>query len=170
MDLLGYIKDDPTIATSPKGIHAVVPAQPEKGLNPGALFALRNIKADEKLHRGNRLHPHYLVYLDTAGNVIADHTEVKYLLDLIRVGCRNRDEPAWEVCRVFNAATRDGAEMGEYSSLLTEAIGSMINVTEERDLDSLFSPGHTTALQQTITGLDDFELIAFLAIVEEPTE
>src|SRR5690606_31277880 len=36
MDLLGYLKDDPTIATSPKGIHAVVPAQPEKGLKPGA--------------------------------------------------------------------------------------------------------------------------------------
>jgi superfamily II DNA or RNA helicase len=170
MDLLGYLKDDPTIAASPMGIHAVVPAQPAKGLKPGALFALRNINADEVLHRGNRLHPYYLVYLDTEGNVIADHTEVKYLLDLIRAGCRNRDEPAWEVCRVFNAATRDGAEMGKYSSLLTEAIRSMIDVSEERDLDSLFSPGHTTALQQTISGLDDFELIAFLAIVEEPEE
>ena len=170
MDLLGYIKDDPTIATSPKGIHAVVPAQPEKGLKPGALFALRNINADEVLNRGNRLHPHYLVYLDTEGNVIADHTEVKYLLDLIRAGCRNHDEPAWEVCRVFNAATRDGAEMGKYSRLLTEAIRSMIDVTQERDIDSLFSPGRTTALQQTIAGLEDFELIAFLAIVEEPVE
>ena len=169
MDLLGYIKDDPTIATSPKGIHAVIPAQSEKGLKPGALFALRNINADEMLNRGNRLHPHYLVYLDTEGNVIADHTEVKYLLDLIRAGCRNRDEPAWEVCRVFNAATRDGAEMREYSDLLTAAIRSMIDVTEERDIDSLFSPGHTTALVQTIAGLDDFELIAFLAIVEEET-
>ncbi|MBX3089799.1 MAG: DEAD/DEAH box helicase family protein [Cryobacterium sp.] len=170
MDLLGYIKDDPTIVTSPKGIHAVVPAQPEKGLKPGALFALRNINADEMLNRGNRLHPHYLVYLDTEGNVIADHTEVKCLLDLIRAGCRNRDEPAWEVCRVFNAATQDGVVMDKYSSLLTGAIRTMIDVTEERDLDSLFSPGHTTALQQTIAGLDDFELIAFLAIVEEPAE
>ena len=42
----------------------------------------------------------------------------------------------------------------------------MIDVTEERDIDSLFTPGHTTALAQTISGLDDFELIAFLAIVE----
>ncbi len=46
----------------------------------------------------------------------------------------------------------------------------MIDVTEERDVDSLFSPGHTTALVQTIAGLDDFELIAFLAIVEEPAD
>ena len=170
MDLLGYIKEYGDLTGAPKGLHAVVPADPDRGLKPGALFALRNINADETLHRGNRLHPHYLVYLDTDGNVLADHTEVKYLLDLIRAGCRNRDEPAWEVCRVFNAATRDGANMGEYSSLLTEAIRSTIDLTEERDLDSLFSPGHTTALQQAITGLDDFELIAFLAIVEEPVE
>jgi hypothetical protein len=42
----------------------------------------------------------------------------------------------------------------------------MIDVTDERDLDSLFSDGPTTALTQAIGGLDDFELIAFLAIVE----
>lgn len=170
MDLLGYIKEYGDLAGTPKGLHAVVPAQPDKGLKPGALFVLRNINADENLNRGNRLHPHYLVYLDNQGHVIADHTEVKHLLDLIRAGCRNRDEPAWEVCRVFNAATRDGADMGQYSHLLTEAIRSMIDVTEERDVDSLFSPGRTTALAQTIAGLDDFELIAFLAIVEEPAD
>ncbi|WP_421732955.1 helicase-related protein [Cellulomonas sp.] len=168
MDLLGYIKEFGDLAGTPKGLHAVVPADRGKGLQPGALFVLRNINADERVNRGNRLHPHYLVYLDDQGEVIADHTEVKHLLDLIRAGCRNRDEPAWEVCRVFNLATREGAEMGQYSHLLTEAIRSMVDVTEERDVDSLFSPGHTTALAQTIAGLDDFELIAFLAIVDEP--
>ena len=170
MDLLGYVKEYGDLVGTPKGLHAVVPADPDRGLRPGALFALRNINADEHLNRGNRLHPHYLVYLDDQGQVIADHTEVKRLLDLIRVGCRNRDEPAWEVCRVFNATTGDGADMGQYSHLLTEAIRSMIHVTEERDVDSLFSPGRTTALVQTIAGLNDFELIAFLAIVEEPAD
>ena len=42
----------------------------------------------------------------------------------------------------------------------------MIDVTEERDIDSLFSDGHTTALTQAIAGLDDFELTAFIAIVD----
>ena len=170
MDLLGYIKEYGDLAGTPKGLHAVVPADRGKGLKPGALFALRNINADEHLNRGNRLHPHYLVYLDDEGHVIADHTEVKYLLDLVRAGCRNRDEPAWEVCRLFNEATGDGADMSQYSHLLTEAIRSMIDVTEERDVESLFSPGHTTALAQTIAGLDDFELIAFLAIVEDSAD
>ena len=171
MDLLGYIKEYGDLAAHPKGLHAVVPAQPEKGLKPGVLFALRNINADEHLNRGNRLHPHYLVYLDDQGNVIADHTEVKHLLDLIRAGCRSlRRAGRRGRAASSTRATSDGADMGQYSELLTEAIRSMIDVTEERDLDSLFSAGHTTALTQTITGLDDFELVAFLAIVDSPPE
>jgi hypothetical protein len=93
MDLLGYVKEYGDLAAAPKGLHAVVPAQPDKGLQPGVLFALRNVNA-VNINRGNRLHPHYLVYLDDDGNVIADHTEVKHLLDLIRAGCRGLDEPA----------------------------------------------------------------------------
>jgi hypothetical protein len=170
MDLLGYVKEHDDLGALPKGLHAVIPAQPERGLVPGVLFALRNVNPDDELNRGNRLHPHYLVYLDEAGRVVADHTEVKHLLDLVRSGCRTRDEPAWDVCRVFNAVTNDGAQMTAYSELLSAAIRSMIDVTEERDLDSLFTPGRTTALEQTISGLDDFELIAFLAIVESPPE
>jgi hypothetical protein len=40
----------------------------------------------------------------------------------------------------------------------------MIAVKEESDIDSLFSPGATTALVNSIRGLDDFELIAFLVV------
>ncbi len=54
--------------------------------------------------------------------------------------------------------------MGRYSDLLSSAIRSMIEVKEEKDIDSLFSGGRTTALTHTIKGLDDFELIAFLVI------
>lgn len=169
MDLLGYVKEFGDLTAAPKGLHAVVPSNPEIGLRPGVLFALRNINADPSINRGNRLHPHYLVYLDDDGKVIADHTEVKHLLDLIRSGCRPHDEPVTEVCQIFNQATNEGADMQRYSGLLTAAIRSMIDVTDEQDLDSLFSGGRTTALTQTIQGLDDFELIAFLAIVEPST-
>ncbi|MGO8609015.1 hypothetical protein ACC848_39300, partial [Rhizobium johnstonii] len=92
----------------------------------------------------NRLHPHYLVYVDDNGEVIADHTEAKRLLDLVRTGSRPYDEPVAEVTLIFNEATLEGSDMGKYSALLTDAIRSMIDVTEERDIDSLFSGGHTT--------------------------
>jgi hypothetical protein len=56
--------------------------------------------------------------------------------------------------------------MQVYSDLLGKAIRSMIEVKEEKDLDSLFTGGKTTALVNTISGLDDFELITFLVIQE----
>jgi SNF2 family DNA or RNA helicase len=175
MDLLGYIKENGDLAAVPKGLHAVVPADPSKGLKPGVIFALRSVNADDAQltgkagNRGSRLHPHYLVYLDDEGNVIADHTEAKHLLDLLRAGCRPYEEPITEVVHAFNMATRDGAQMSQYSSLLTDAIHSMIDVTEERDIDSLFTGGQTSALNQSISGLDDFELIAFVAVVDPST-
>lgn len=166
MDLLGYIREYGDLAAVPKGLHAVIPADTDSGLVPGAIFALRNVDANEKLNRGNRLHPHYLVYLDDQGQVVADHTEAKHLLDLLRAGCRPHEEPVPAVVSTFNAATGEGARMDVYSELLTEAIHSMISITEERDIDSLFTSGHTTALTQTISGLDDFELTAFIAVVD----
>jgi hypothetical protein len=56
--------------------------------------------------------------------------------------------------------------MEQCSALLSAAIRSMIEVKEEKDIDSLFSGGKTTALTQTIAGLDDFELIAFLVVLQ----
>jgi hypothetical protein len=166
MDLVAYVKEFGDLESAPKGLHAVVPANLAKGLRPGALFALRIVNADSALSRHNRLHPHYLIYVDDTGEVVADHMEAKRLLDLVRASCKGVNQPLAEVCRVFNKATDDGAEMGHYSRLLGDAIASMIAVNEERDIDSLFSPGGTTALRDAFAGLDDFELIAFLAIVD----
>jgi hypothetical protein len=169
MDLLAYLKEYGDLAASPKGLHAVVPADASKGLTPGVIFALRNVDESVTINLHNRLHPYYLVHVNDAGQVVTAHTEIKSLLDLVRASCGGRGEPVPEACRVFNEATSEGADMAHYSALLSDAIHSMIQVTEERDIDSLFTPGATTALTQTMSGLDDFELIAFLAIVDTST-
>ena len=147
-------------------MHAVVPARPEMGLRPGAIFTLRNRNAGISLNQHNRLHPYYLVYINREGEVIHDHTEVKRLLDLVRTCCKGQDKPIVDVCQRFNQETADGRRMQPYSDLLGKSIRSMIEVKEEKDLDSLFSGGKTTALTDTISGLDDFELISFLVIQE----
>jgi len=165
MDLLNHVKANPDISSAPNGMHAVVQSTPT--LPPGAIFALRNRNHAVNVNQHNRLHPYYLVYISDAGDIVANHMEAKKLLDLMRAACNGRSEPLAEICRLFNEETRDGREMGHYSALLTSAIRSMIELKEERDLDSLFSGGRTTALVDTIAGLDDFELIAFL-VVREP--
>ena len=53
-----------------------------------------------------------------------------------------------------------------YSDLLSRAIRSIADFKEEKDLDTLFTGPKTTALVDTIAGMDDFELIAFLVVQE----
>jgi len=164
MDLLNYVKENGDLAHIPNGLHAVVPAGAGLGLQAGVIFALRNIHDSVNVNQQNRLHPYYLVYISNEGEIIADHTEVKRLLDLVRTSCKGQSEPIQAVCKLFNERTDDGRKMDEHSELLSTAIRSMIDVKEEKDLDSLFTGGKTTALVNTIVGLDDFELIAFLVV------
>ena len=86
------------------------------------------------------------------------------MIDLIRLACKGRSKPIPESFKPFNQATKDGRSMDTYSTLLQQAIHSMVEVKEDKDIDSLFSGKQTTALLNTITGLDDFELIAFIVI------
>ncbi len=168
MDLLNYVKAHGDLANMPNGMHAVVSANPAMGLQPGVIFTLRNRTSGVQVNQHNRLHPYYLVYINRAGQVVHDHTEVKRLLDLVRTACKGQTEPVLPACQSFNQETADGRQMQAYSDLLGQSIRSMIDVKEEKDIDSLFSGGKTTALTQTITGLNDFELVSFLVIQATP--
>jgi SNF2 family DNA or RNA helicase len=167
MDLLNYLKTHGDLTSLPNGMHAVVPARPEVGLVPGVIFTLRNRNHAVRIHQQNRLHPYYLIYIGLDGAIISDHTEAKRLLDLARTACKGQGEPVPAAYQPFNAATDDGRDMQRYSNLLDQAIHSMIQVKEEKDIDSLFSGGKTTALVDTISGLDDFELITFIVVQGE---
>lgn len=164
MDLLNYIKINGDLAHVPNGMHAVVQARQELGLLPGVIFTLRNRNKGTSLNQQNRLHPFYLIYISLEGQIISDQTEAKRLLDLARSACKGHSQPIPEAYKLFNQTTEDGRNMYLYSELLDQAIRSMIDVKEERDIDSLFSGGRTTALVDTISGLDDFELITFIVI------
>ncbi len=166
MDLLNYVKENGDLESVPNGMHAVVPADAARGLPPGVIFTLRNRNQSVNINQQNRLHPFYLAYIASDGQVISNHTEVKKLLDLARTACKGKVEPDATACREFNEATSDGREMQDYSDLLDKAIHSIVEIKEERDIDSLFSGGKTTALVGSISGLEDFELISFLVIQE----
>ena len=166
MDLLNFVKAHDDIRQLPNGMHAVVPAAPERGLVPGAIFALRNRNDGVNINQQNRLHPYYLVYVTRDGEIHVNHTEPKRLLDLARAACKDKDAPIPEAYQPFNKATKDGRKMDACSALLSTAIRSMIALKEEKDLDSLFTGGKTSALLNTIQGIEDFELIAFIVVTE----
>jgi hypothetical protein len=165
MDLLNYLKTHQDLPGLPNGLHAVVPAEPDKGLVPGVIFVLRNRNHGVNIQQKNRLHPYYLIYMADDGRVVANHTEAKRLLDLARAACKARTAPVADVCRRFNAATDDGRDMRRCSDLLDAAIHAMIQQKAADDIDSLFTGQRTTALLDDIEGLDDFELINFLVVL-----
>ena len=162
LDLLDYIKRNGDMDKKPRGLHAVVPATEE--LSEGVIFILKNINNSVNVDNRNRIHPFYIVYISTDGEIICDYLNPKKLLDDIRLLCRGKSTPIPEVYERFNRETDDGRSMADMSELLSEAINSIIDVKEESDIDSLFSAGGTSALMNAVSGLDDFELICFLVV------
>ena len=162
LDLLEYMKRHEEIETAPRGLHAVV--EKTEDSPAGVIFVLRNINGSVNIDNRNRIHPFYMVYVDETGEIVCDYLDPKKLLDTMRLLCRGKNEPCAELCKRFNWETDDGRNMGEVSGLLNEAIGSIIDVKEESDIDSLFKKGGTSALLNAVSGLDDFELICFLVV------
>lgn len=162
LDLLEYMKQHDNIEKAPNGMNAVVHADDDNP--PGVIFVLKNINENVNIDRKNRIHPFYMVYIGDNGEIICDYLNPKKLLDTFRLLCKGKSEPDVQLCKLFNAETKNGRDMHEISELLSESINSIIDVKEESDINSLFRSGGTTALVSSISGLDDFELICFLVV------
>ena len=162
LDLLEYIKNHPDIEKAPYGLNAVVPANEDAP--EGVIYVLKNRSGSVNIDNQNRLHPFYMVYIGSEGEVICDHLSPKQMLDKMRFLCKGKTESIPEVYRPFNKETRDGRDMSKYSELLGRAISSIIEVKDESDIDSFLGGGQVSFITNEIKGLDDFELICFLVV------
>ena len=159
MDLIDYYEENPGIDSMPHGLHAVA-----TGGDPGVIFVLRNVNQGVNIERKNQLHPFYLVYVKDDGEVLHGHLDPKAVLDEMRLLCKGKSEPDRALCDAFNKETKSGKDMRRESKLLEEAVASIIESKEQSDIDSFFSGGTTSFLEEDIDGLDDFELICFLVV------
>ncbi len=162
LDLMDYVKKHGELDKKPKGLHAVVKHTDE--LPKGVIFVLKNKNNSVNIDNKNRIHPFYMVYVSEDYEIVCDYLNPKKLLDDFRLLCKGKTESLDDVCRIFNEETDDGSDMSEVSTLLNEAIESIIATKEESDIDSLFSSGGTSALMSAVSGLNDFELICFLVV------
>lgn len=162
MELLEYMKRNKDLDKYPNGIYAV--AKHNTDLPEGIIFVLKNVKKLNIDDSQNRIYPYYLVYLDKYGEVICDYLSPKKLLDSMRLLCKDYSEPIKELCDAFNQEIGHGNDMGKILDLMESAIETIIDTKEESDIESLFRPGGTTLLGNSFSGMDDFELITFLAV------
>jgi len=162
LDLLEYVKNHGELDNIPFGLHAVVAGN---GDSPhGTIFILKNRNARINGQNQNQLHPFYMVYVCDGSVIHIDHLQPKRLLDVFRQLCKGKNKPEVELCRQFNAETKDGRNMLHYSDLLYFAVNSIVDLNEEDSIDSFLSGKQISLAAKMIDGLDDFELVCFVAV------
>lgn len=165
MDLLTYLEQHPKLADMPQGLQAVVEAGEKEPT--GAIFLLKNIANKTNLSKKNRLHPYYLVYVDSQGKTVYSVADTKALLEHIRYITKGKDRPDTNLVTQYNQATNDGVNMAHYSSLLQSSLDSLVESDETSFIDSLFATGVTDFLNTGLEGSDDFELLAFFTVLKK---
>ncbi|MGO3183834.1 MAG: helicase-related protein [Aequorivita sp.] len=162
IDLSNFIKSYGELKNIPEGVHAV--AQSNQTFAPGVIFVLKNIHTSVNIDKLNRLHPYYLVYVKNNEELFLGHMESKKILDAMRMLCKGENEPILNLCDELSKETKEYSKMDTYSHLLKQSIGSILQTEKEKDVQSLFRTGGTTALKEKLRGIEDFNLVSFLII------
>lgn len=164
MDLMGYLKtDEDKLTRSPLGIHSVVGSEENNSLKRGTIFCLKLLKNEVKTDNYS-LEPYYLVYVDENNEIRLGFTSAKTILDIYKNICMGKDEPTIEIVKLFENETNNYNDMSKYTTQLKIAVESIIGKKEESGMDSLFSRGGTTISSDSISSLEDFELISYLVL------
>ncbi|HFI0067550.1 TPA: helicase-related protein [Streptococcus suis] len=164
MDLLAYLQKYPNLADMPKGLQAVV--QAGQGQSAGAIFLLKNIANQTHLSKKNRLHPYYLVYISDQGETVYSIADTKALLEHLRMITKGKNQPEKDLVATYNRATDDGAKMEHYSDLLQRSLENLVESDEETFNESLFTSDTIDFMDSGVDGSDDFELMAFFAVLK----
>jgi hypothetical protein len=136
---------------------------------PGVIFCLRaeGTAAAATAEGGYPLAPYYVVHVGADGAVLLPYTQVKQILDRLKRLCVGRDMPDAGACARFERRTKQGEDMGAEQTLLSAAVASIVGRTAERAVASLFIAGGTHALKGEFAGINDFEVVAWLAVLAE---
>ena len=167
VDLTGYLKDNKEkLEQTPTGLYSLVeiPNEFQGELKPGVIFLLEQVSGQINNLDKNPLHPYYLIYVSSDGEVEMSYEKAKQLLDYYKKTCYKNDQPNKELIAKFNQATDYGKNMDKYSELLERAIEEVVGKKQQLGIASLFHKGGTSVAENNIDGLEDFELISFLIL------
>ncbi|RZU98724.1 helicase [Spiribacter vilamensis] len=135
-------------------------------LGPGAIFCLRNMNARVHGDPTYPLAPHYLVYVGDNGEVRLNCTHTRRVLDQLKRLTLGRSRPDERAVSRLNHATSDGWDMAHYRALLAQAVAAVTGKAEERGVESLFEPGGTVISRDSFQGMDDFEVVSYLIVLD----
>lgn len=171
MDLGEYLKQHgDTLDRMPLGVVSVTAVDDlvaDAALAPGAIFCLRSMSPRVAGDSHYPLAPHYLVYVGDDGTVRNNFTHTRPILDALKRLSLGRAQPDDKAVARLNEATDNGWDMAHYRGLLARAVTAITGKTEEHGLQSLFQPGGTTMSADNAPSIDDFEVVAYLAVLDD---
>lgn len=168
MDLLEYMKDNKRkLEKAPMGMYAVSSLE-SSGLNeeirPGVIYSLKQTNDNELSGEYNSLHPYYMIYVYEDGEIEYNYVHTKQILDFYKKLSNGKSEIESELVKIFNKETKYGRNMTKYTDMLDEAINNILGKQEEVSIQSIFSLGESSILDDNNSSKDDFELVSFLVI------
>lgn len=174
MDLVEYTKEKGyELERTPFGVFSVTEIDDVLGmenLEPGVIFCLRNEGRKQVFDSTYALAPHYLVYVTNSGQVVFNFTHTRKILDAFRKLTLGRSWVDENVVKRFHIETRGFRNMERYRELLALAVQAITGDVEERGVKSLFERGGTVVSIESFRCIDDFEVIAYLVIMDDAQE
>lgn len=167
MSLDRFMKENPNVLEKyPTGVYAVtdIPDKNKEECVEGVIYCLKQKKHTDSQELATSLYPYYLVYVNSDGSIHVKNTNPKKILDLYKVLCQTKSEPIESLVKKFNKKTKNGSDMSEYTDLLEKAVYDIKGIVEQKGIQSLFQLGQATLLDNTVSGLNDFELVSFLVV------
>ena len=154
----------------PPGLMAVTTSADlgDVSIEPGVIFCLKAVgeAALKTIDPNYPLSPHYLVHISSDGETILNHSQAKLVLDRLKMLCVGRDLSDASAYERFDQATNAGANMSTYLNHLKSGIAAIVGTNDERATASLFTPGGTLLTPGGNHGVDDFEVVAYLIILD----
>ncbi|OGT36022.1 MAG: ATP-dependent helicase [Gammaproteobacteria bacterium RBG_16_51_14] len=168
MELAAYIEANKAkLEEAPFGLYAVVPPHAEfQTIQPGAIYCLKQRIEASGNEAVNPLQPYFLVYIRDDGEVRYNFTSPKQVLEIFRSVSQGKVEPYAQLCELFDAETKDGEDMSQYSGLLSRAVTAIAAQFERKNAGNLFAGrgGKLTDAGKQVKSAGDFELITWLVI------
>lgn len=167
MNLEHFMRDHPGLLEKyPTGIYAIssMPEKLQDELIPGVIFCLKQKNTNNNNSDRNSLYPYHLVYVADDGEIWISNNNPKKILDVYKGIASTQKEVQEDLVALFEEKTQSGLDMSHYTELLEYAINDIKGIEEAKGIQSLFTLGESNLLEQSITGIDDFELVSFLVI------
>ena len=170
MDLTEYMKNSLSLLEcTPFGARASTALDLtylKQEFQPGAIFCLKDMTGKAAVEPGYSLTPYYLVFVGDDGTIQLNFNQPKQILDVLKKECLGYSSPQSGAIAEFNKKTQSGKNMQHYQMLLGKAVEAVVGKQQEQGVQTLFQRGGIRLAGDTDRRVDDFEVVAFVALME----